>query len=253
MLTLKEIKAHVWELTLEGVVTKSDIQTMERELMPALQGDASLGLIIRAEGLKDLTADALAEDEKFEFGMMTQWAKIARMAIVTDLQALTALLKWVDPIAPMIDMRAFTSSEIAAAESFVCDLSAQPDAVEGSGMTLLSDGKDGLIAYEVDGRISAEDVDRLLAPLEALMKGDDPINLLVRFRSFDGFDPAILANGSLLGIKMNAITHLRRYAVIGAPKWMVTTVSTIAAMMPFEMKMFDNAQDEAAWAWVRAD
>lgn len=252
MLTVKKLKSNVWELTLDGILTRADIQTMERDLTPVLQGDGPLGLIVRAEGLRDLTADAITEDSKFEFAMMTHWAKIARMAVVSDLQALSALMKWIDPILPMIDMRSFGSSEIAAAEGFASDLPAQPKAQAGNGMTLLSDGNDGVIAYEIDGRITADDVDKLLAPLEAHMKGDEKINLLVRFRSYDGFDPAILMNGSLLGTKMNAITHLRRYAVVGAPKWMAAMAGTVGAMMPFEMKIFDVSQEDAAWTWVRA-
>ncbi|WP_417605906.1 STAS/SEC14 domain-containing protein [Primorskyibacter flagellatus] len=77
MLKLKELKPKVWELTLTGVLEKDDIATMERELTPALQGDGPLGLIVRAEEWKDITADAMAEDAKFEFGMLAQWSKIA--------------------------------------------------------------------------------------------------------------------------------------------------------------------------------
>jgi hypothetical protein len=253
MLTVKELKPNVWVLTLEGVLEKGDIAIMERDLSPALNSDGPLGLIVRAENWKDLTGDAMAEDAKFEFGMLAQWSKFAKMAFVTDLQALAAVLKWVDPILPMIDMKSFPSSDVAAAEAFAADLPAKKNAAAGSGVTLLSDGKDGVIAYEIDGRITSDDVDKVLAPLEAHMKGDEKINLLVRFKDFDGFDPAILMNGSLIGTKMNAISHLGRYAVVGAPKWVTTMVGSVSAMMPFEMRMFDATEDAAAWIWVRAD
>ncbi|SMC95526.1 STAS/SEC14 domain-containing protein [Primorskyibacter flagellatus] len=252
MLKLRELKPNVWELTLTGVLEKGDIATMERELTPALQGDGPLGLIVRAEEWKDITADAMAEDAKFEFGMLAQWSKIAKMAVVTDLQAAAALLKWMDPILPMIDMKAFGSADVAAAEAFAFDLPLKEPAAAGAGVKLLSDGADGVIAYEIDGRITAEDVDSVLTPLEAHMKGDEKINLLVRFKDFDGFDPAILTNGSLMGTKMKAITHLRRYAVVGAPTWMAAMAGTVAGMLPFEMRMFDGSEDAAAWAWVRA-
>lgn len=151
MLKVKELQPNVWELTLDGVLEKGDIETMERELTPALKGGHRLGLIVRAEGWKDITADALTEDMKFEFGLLAQWSKIAKMAMVTDLQAFAALLKWVDPILPMIDMKSFPSSEVAAAEAFASDLPDQAEADTGSGITLLADGSDGVIAFEVDG------------------------------------------------------------------------------------------------------
>ena len=253
MLKVKELKPNVWELTLDGVLEKSDIQTMERELTPALKGDRPLGLIVRAEGWKDMTADAMAEDAKFEFGMLAEWSKIAKMALVTDLQAFAALLKWIDPILPMIDMKSFGSSDVAAAEAFVSDVPAKVADGAGSGVTLLSDGSDGLIAYEIDGRITAEDVDKVLAPLQPFLQGDKKVNLLVRFKTYEGFDPAILMDGSLMGSKFGAIAHLERYAVVGAPGWMKTMASGIASMMPFQMRLFDAADDDAAWTWVRGE
>lgn len=251
MLKVKELKPNVWELTLEGVLEKSDIKTMERELTPALKGDQPIGLIIRAEGWKDMTADAMAEDAKFEFGLLAEWSKVAKLALVTDLQAFAALLKWIDPILPAIDMKSFGSGDVAAAEAFASDLPANASAATGSGVTLLSDGRDGLIAYEIDGRISAEDVEKLLAPLEPFLTGEKKLNLLVRVKNYDGFDPAILMDGSLMGSKFGAISHLDRYAIVGAPGWMAAMASGVASMMPFEMRMFDISDDTAAWAWVQ--
>jgi len=225
---------------------------MERELTPALMGDDPIGLIVRAETWADITGDAMAEDAKFEFGLMTKWSKIAKMAIVTDLQAIAAMLKWVDPLLPMIDMRSFGASDVAAAEAFVSDIEAKP-MTASAAVTLLSDGSDGLIAYEIDGRITPEDVDKVLGPLDAHMRGDKKVNLLVRVKMFDGFDPAILTNGSLMGTKVNAISHLRRYAIVGAPKWMTTIIGGVGGLIPVEMKTFDPSEDDAAWTWVRAD
>jgi hypothetical protein len=251
MTRIREIKPNVWELTLSGVVEKSDIQAMEVALTPALKGDGPLGLIVRAENWKDITGDAIAEDAKFETGHLLQWSKIAKMAIVTDLQAIAALMQWVDPLMPMIDMKPFGSADIAAAEAFASDLPKRKKQPKGNGMSLLEDGAQGLIAYEIDGRITGDDVDQLLAPLEAHMQGDEKINLLVLIKEYDGFDPSLLTNGSLLGTKINAISHVGRYAVIGAPKWMAAMAGTVGAMMPFEMRMFDPAEEDAAWAWAR--
>ena len=251
MLTVREIKPDVWELTLKGVIDRGDVETMARELTPVLEGDRPIGLIVRAEGWTDMTADAMVADARFEFGMLTQWARIAKMAMVTDLQAFAAIMRWIDPILPMIDMRSFGSDDVAGAEAFASDLPARAAHGSGKGVTLLSDGADGVIAFEIDGRITGGDVDRVMAPLAPRLEGDERINLLVRFRAWDGFDPSIMTDGSLLGMKMGAMTRLGRYAVVGAPRWMATIVGGAAALMPFEMRMFDAEDDADAWAWAR--
>ncbi|WP_299818937.1 STAS/SEC14 domain-containing protein [uncultured Jannaschia sp.] len=252
MLTVKEIETNVWELTLKGVVEKGDIAEMERALTPALEGDGPLGLIVRAEDWTDITADAMAADARFEFGLMTKWAKIARMAVVSDLQAFAAILRGADVILPMIEMRSFRASQVAEAEAFVRDLRSDKAKGAGRGIRLLSDGADGVIAYEIDGTITQGDIDAVMEPLTARMTGETRINLLVRFVDWEGFDPEILTKGGLWGTKMNAIGHLRRYAVVGAPKWMTAMAGMAATMLPFEMRTFDADEDAAAWDWVRA-
>lgn len=250
MLTVKELKPQVYELTLKGVVEKADIETMERELTPALKGDGPLGLVIRAEDWTDLTADAMAEDMKFEFGLLPQWAKIAKMAIVTDLQAFSALFRWIDPILPMIEMRAFPSSEAAEAHAFASDLPDRATAGSGPGIKLLADGSNGVVAFEVDGRITEKDVDAVFAPLEGVMESDAKINVLAKFTRWDGFDPALLMDRSTMGSKFGMIGHLKRYAIVGAPAWMRGMVSAMGPMMPFEMRFFEARDEAEARSWV---
>lgn len=251
MLTVKELKSNVYELTLQGVVEKGDIETMARELTPVLSGgDGPLGLIIRAEGWKDITADAIAEDMKFEFGLLTQWSKIAKMAFVTDLQAFSAMLKWIDPVLLAIDMKSFGSSDVDAAEAFASDLPASAASASGSGVTLLADGSDGVIAFEIHGRMTKGDMHKVMEPLEPILSGDSKINLLAKFTSYDGFDPSLLMDGSFLGSKIGAIRHVGRYAIIGAPAWMKAVVSGVAPMMPFEMQLFDADDEAKARTWV---
>jgi hypothetical protein len=254
MLTVKELEPNVYELTLKGVVDKADIETMERELTPALKGDGPLGLVLRAEEWHDITADAMAADMRFEFGLLPQWAKVAKMAVVTDLQAFEALMRWVDPILPMIDMRSFPVAQAAAAEAFASDL---PDraaaAADGPGLRLLSDGSDGLVSFEVTGRITKADVEAIFAPLEDVMHGDRKVAVLAKFTDWDGFDPKLLTDaGGLMGSKLGMAGHMTRYAVVGAPGWMRGMVSAMGPMLPFEMRSFEAPDAAQAEAWARA-
>ena len=253
MLTVKELRPNIYELTLRGVVDKADIETMERELTPALQGEGPLGLVLRAEGWRDITADAIAADARFEFGMLTRWTKVARMAVVTDLQAFEALMRWVDPIVPMIDMRSFPASEVAAAEAFASDLPDRAAAADGPGLRLLSDGSDGLVSFEVAGRITKADVEAIFAPLEDVMHSDRKVAVLAKFSEWDGFDLSLLTDaGGLMGSKLGMAGHMTRYAVVGAPGWMRGMVSAMGPMLPFEMRSFEASDAAQAEAWARA-
>ncbi|TDL79643.1 STAS/SEC14 domain-containing protein [Palleronia sediminis] len=252
MLRVREIGADVVEVTLSGVVDRADIAGLEQALGPKLEREGPMGLIVRAEDWADITADALAAEARFELSKLARWSVFARMAVVSDLQAIGAILAWVDPLMPMIEMRRFDAAQASEAEAWVSDL---PDRVtarsaQSGAVTVLSDGSDGLLAFEIDGRITPEDVDRMLAPLAPHLEEGRKVNLLVRIASFDGFDPSILTR-SLMGTKFDAMSHLGRYALIGAPPWMAAIAGTVGGMMPFGLRLFDAKDEDAAWAWAR--
>lgn len=251
MLTVTEIEPRVWEVRLSGRLDAADIKTMERVLIPALGGEGKLGLVVRAEDWTDISADAIAEDMRFEFGLLTKWNKIARVAVVSDLEAFAAIIRWTNPIVPMTEMRAFGSSEVARARAFASSPPEPQDGRIGRGVTLLPNGGDGVLACEVDGRIMPEDIDTIMAALEARMEHGDPVNVLVHIKGWSGFDPAILTHASLMRMKWTAMTRLRRYAVIGAPDWMRSIAGGMTSMVPFEMRLFEQDEDAEAWAWVR--
>lgn len=249
MLTLTELQPGVHELTLEGVIERADIETARRELTPLLEGAGRIGLVVRAEGMTDITADAIIEDLRYEFSMLPKWAQIARMAVVSDKQAFAALVRWIDPVLPMIEMRAFPASQVEAARAFAANLDDAP-APEGPGVRMLADGSDGVIAWEFDGRVSREDVARVFGPLEKATEGGRKVNLLVRFKSYEGFDLSLLTDGDFLGRKVDAVRHIARYAVVGAPPWMGGMLGMVAPMMPFEIRQFTLDEEAEARQWV---
>lgn len=251
MLTVKELKPNVYELTLQGVLEKSDAETMERELTPALKGGGPLGLIVRAEGWKDITANALAEDMKFEFSLLTQWAKIARMAVVTDLQAFSALLKWIDPILPMIEMRSFAPSEISAAERWAADVPKKGMA-SGPGVRIVDEGSDSLLVFEIDGKMREEGVDRVFATFDRAVKKIGKINLMVRVKDYEGFDLGLFGDRDFMTSKLGSIGKIGRYAIVGAPGWMRAMVQSVGPLLPIEMRTFDASEDAHARAWATA-
>jgi hypothetical protein len=251
MLTVTEIAPRTFEVTLEGLVDRADIERMEAALGPALDGDGPLGLVLRTEGWRDMTGDAMARDARFEFGRLLQWRKVARLAFVTDMQAFDALIHWVDPLVPMIGMRRFPSSDLDAARAFATAPSGKGGAAEADGgLRIIADGTGGVLAYEIAGPLGREDVAEIEARLASILEGDGRFDLYVRFLHWEGFDPALLTDGSLYGVKMGAIGRLGKYAVVGAPDWMRATAGMVSGLMPFNMRFFEAAHDAEAREWV---
>lgn len=250
MITVKEPKPRLHEVTLSGVVEASDVETMKRELAPALEAEGKMALVLRMEDLADVTGDALIADARFELSMLPQWSKVGRVAVVTKEQAFEALLRWFDPILPMIEFRTFAPGEAAATTTWAADLP-RTGAAEGPGVRVVEDGSDGLLVFEIDGRTTAEGVDRVFAAFDRAEDRNGRINLMVRGRDDEGFDLRLLGNRDTMTSKFGAVGKVGRYAVVGAPEWMRTTVQSMGPLMPLEIRAFDAAEDAAAREWGR--
>ncbi len=250
MLTVKELKPRIYEVTLSGTVTASDIDHMKRELTPALQGDARMGMVLRLEQLDDITGDALIADAKFEFAMLPQWGKLEKVAVVTDKQAIGALLNWFDPILPMIAFRTFAPNEVADAQAWASDLS-KPSASAGPGLRVVEDGTDGLLVFEIDGEVTKDGADLVFAAFDRAVEAHGKVNLMVRVKDYEGFDLGLLGDRDTMTSKFGAIGKVNRYAIVGAPGWMRMMVQTMGPLLPIEMRAFDTSEDGAAREWAR--
>ncbi|MFA8387469.1 MAG: STAS/SEC14 domain-containing protein [Pelagibaca sp.] len=250
MLIVKELKPRIFEITLSGTVEASDIETMKRDLTPALEAEGKMGLVLRMEKLDDVTGDALIADTRFEMSMLPQWSKVARVAVVTDKQAFEALLNWFDPILPMIEFRTFAPGEASAAESWAADL--PKTEAEGPGLRIVEDGSDGLLVFEIDGKLTEEAADRVFAAFDRAVEKHGKINLMVRVKDYEGFDLGLFGDRDFMTSKFGAIGKVGRYAVVGAPGWMRTMIASMGPLIPIEMRAFDMSEDTAARDWARA-
>ncbi|WP_371156449.1 STAS/SEC14 domain-containing protein [Jannaschia sp. 2305UL9-9] len=249
MTRIEEIAPRVHEITLAGVVEKADVEAMERELTPLLEGDGKISLVIRAEEWSDITADALAEDLRFELKMLPKLTKVARVALVTSKQGLAALVRWIDPVVPMVEMRAFAAGDVQAARDWAADAPALNAAPSGPGLTILEDGTGGVLAYEVDGRVTKADADTVFDALERATAGDRKIDLMVVVKDWDGFQLSVL-NREFMGGKFAAVGKVRRYAVVGAPSWMAMAAQAMDPALPIDIRTFDLAARDEAREWL---
>lgn len=251
MLTVKELEPRVFEITLTGTIEASDIETMKRELTPALESDGKMGLVVRMEDLDDITGDALIADARFEIGLLPKWSKVGRMAVVTDKQAFEALLNWFDPILPMIEIRTFAPAEAEAAQGWAADLPGEGEDT-GPGMRIVEDGSDGLLVFEVDGKLTEEGATAVFSAFDRAVEKHGKVNLMIRVKEYEGFDLGLLGDESFMSSKFGAIGKIGRYAIVGAPGWIRGMVQMVGPLIPIDYRTFDASEDAEARAWAAA-
>lgn len=235
MLTIRDLKPRILEVTLSGTVTASDIDLMKRERMPALQADGLMGMAVRIDGLDAITGNVLIADARFEAGMLAQWSKLEKTAVDTDVQDFEALLNRPGQSLPMIAFRTFLQEGAAGAEVRALDLP-KPAQETGPGPGETEGGPDGLPVFESNGKLTEEGTDHVIAARDRGLKMLGKINLVVRIRDREGFELGLPGDKDRMMSKVGTIGKIGRHAVAGAPG---------------RMRAVDASEDAAAQQWAR--
>ncbi|MSU91053.1 hypothetical protein GE300_15800 [Rhodobacteraceae bacterium 2CG4] len=237
---------------LEGTVTRDEILPFYAALDEALKGRGRVGVVVDLSGLSDMTADAIVEDARRELALLPRLRRVPRVALVSDKQFLAALTRWADALLPGTDMRAFGAAESDAARAWVADAPRlrRADVLRG-GLREIPTGQPDVFAFELDGPFDAADLDPIIERIDALVDRHDTIDMLARVRRFEGFDPRLLTRSGLFSMKLNALRHLGRYAIVTDAAWLRTLARMMEPVMPMDVRTFPLDGEDAAWAWLR--
>ncbi len=251
MLKIEKAPNHVAAFGLVDVLEQKDIAALQKHMQEKMSSQDRICLLIDMTKWSDITSAAIVADAKFEFGMIGQLNRFEKMAVVTDKKFVEAFMSFLSPLVPTIEIKCFGPDEHDKALAFVSELPAERVALK-SAAKMIDTGSSALIGYEIDGTLTREDAHKIVDPLEKAFKSNDKIDLFVRMKNYAGFDPSILTEKSFMSMKLTAISHIRRYAVVGAKDWMKNAAGFFASMLPIEMKFFDASQEKEAWAWLKS-
>lgn len=251
MIKIETSIANVLAVDLSGTVEESDIQTMEEAFRRQLDSDGRFGLVIDMSDWTDITAGALKEDAKFELGLLGKLNRFPRIALISDKRFPSALVKFFDPLIPAVEIRTFTSTERDEAIAFA-SAPAGPSTEPKHGVTILDTGDPHILGFEIEGRLSRADMERVVEPLQRAYESEKKIDLIVVWKGYRGFDPSLLADKSVISMKLSSMSHIRRYAVVGGPGWMKNVGGTVASALPIDIRFFDCDDEDEAWAWLKS-
>lgn len=107
---------------------------------------------------------------------------------------------------------------------------------------------EGVAHLTVEGRLSAEDVERALLRVDALLQDRDPLPFYIDLRHLSAVDPATVWRDVVFDA-----AHADRYgrtAVIGDRRWQQWAAELADRLLGAPMRFFEPADDEQAWQWV---
>lgn len=252
---LKQIAApdHVIALALDGKLTGEGIQKYRRIFEDKLQQHLRLGVYVDLTALTDMDANALIEGAKADLELLSHINQLSRLAFVSDKDWPQAVVSFMQQILPALEMKVFPSDQREEAMSWAADL-AQAPAPRGAAIRFLPTSRDSVLAFEIDGVISSEEMPRVIKRLEDYFAGHDKVRLLNRMKYFGGIDPSVFLQSGLISMKLSALKKVERYAIVGAPGWMRKVVDAMNPIFPdIDMRTFPAEREVDAWAWLEAE
>ncbi len=243
---------HIFAVHYSDKISAEDVLQSKQWLDENLAKHKSLGALVDFTGLSDMTADAFASGVKTDIDFLRHIGQFHRLAFVSDKEWPSVVLGTISPLVARVEMKLFKPAQREEALTWV----AQPPATHVTEMPafrFLKTSKADVLAFEINGVITAEEMPSVMQEFETFLDTHEKIRLLNRMTHFGGFDPSVLLQSGLVSMKLAAIKKVERYAIVGAPVWMGKIIKTLNPVFSgLDMRTFTADQEDEAWAWLDA-
>ncbi|GAT08118.1 STAS/SEC14 domain-containing protein [Mycolicibacterium novocastrense] len=117
---------------------------------------------------------------------------------------------------------------------------------------VLPDMPDGVIGFQVSGRLSGEDLRAFEPTLKQELQTDELRIVEVIAPTYEGFGPGGLVEDVKMGFGALISHHsaFKRIAVVTDKEWVAHTLHALAWMVPGEIALFGLDELEQAKAWA---
>ena len=254
MLEILESPKHLVAFKLSKELTADDVDKSTKALTDALKDQERVNIFTEIDGAITFTLEGLWRDLVNSVSNFGLRRKINRLAVVSGSEVYSFLLRVEGLVFSSIEMRVFSPArrdEAFAWASKEPEPLPKPEPAKRA-IHFLQTTNENVFAYEVDGRVTEKDIEETVKELKAKFDQKEKINILVRMKNFNGFDLMALLNDDLYRVKLQSLSKVEKYAVVGAPTWMRNFYELINPAFKLKIRVFDADVENDAWEWVGA-
>jgi len=107
-------------------------------------------------------------------------------------------------------------------------------------------------AFRVVGHIDDDASEALAEFMNTAFNTHPKVNMLLDLIQFTGSDWDSMLDGDVIKSRWRSLTHVDRYAVVGAPDRAATLINLVDKIIPVEARAFDAQDISQAWGFVGA-
>lgn len=124
--------------------------------------------------------------------------------------------------------------------------------MQSRSITPISTDRPTLHAFEVKAKITKADIEWMATRLKDAFRAQGNVDILITISNWDGIELGAVFDSESVSAQFQANSHVRKYAVVGAPGWARAMINLFSPLTPVEERTFDAVELDEAWRWVSA-
>ncbi len=109
---------------------------------------------------------------------------------------------------------------------------------------------DRVVAAEIDGQMTAEDMKALVERLQAIVDRGEKALLYIDMKDYEGLELGVVSEKlKHIGMLWKA---LDKYAIVGDTRWMEIWIKIVDPITPQQIRHFYPDKTDEAWSWLLA-
>ncbi|WP_129792498.1 STAS/SEC14 domain-containing protein [Sphingosinicella sp. CPCC 101087] len=232
-----------------GSLTRPEIEGFMDRLEAALAQHERTHFFVEIVDFGGLEMEGLGDLMKRSATWFRNLDRVGRVAVVADQGWIRWAAKLESALLPHVAYETFEPAERDRAWAWVQGELKHPHA---PALKVIDTDRPDALAFEIDGHIDRTEMEAITAHFLRAAEGLDKVRMLGRIRRLGGLDSSGLVSGDFFAMKRSFLEHLDRYAIVGGPVWIRTTLYALAPLLRVEIRHFEAEDEAAAWAWIGA-
>ncbi|ARU18372.1 STAS/SEC14 domain-containing protein [Croceicoccus marinus] len=247
MINIEPLGPAASAVTITDTVESADMTKLVDFARDIAARDGKSDLLFDINQVRGLDAGAIGKELAHLPTMIAMLRKLDRIAVVADEDWLRTGARLESALLPGVVYEVFDRDRADRARRWITRQSDDPHV---DSIRLVDVPASGVIAFELDGRITGENARKVIKQASEALESSGATRMMARIRRWDGFDMDALAKAGVLETKISLAKKIERYAIVGGPEWIGSMGKVFAPLTGLEMRQFEHDDEDKALRWL---
>jgi hypothetical protein len=244
------VEGDVVRVAVSGRVAEGDIAPIVDRLEAELAHRPQTHFLVEVDGFAGLDAAACTAELRRAMRLLGRLDRFGRIAIVSGQRWIRWASRIESALLPGIGYEIFEPAERDRALAWVRGERRVPHA---GSIAIIPTSRPDVIGFEVDGTLRTPELEATVAFFAEALRAERPVSLLARLKHIGGAELATFAWPEFIKLKLQALRHVKRYALVGGPPWVRAWADALDGLFEANIRHFAEGDEPAVWAWLGAE